>query len=127
MKLYIERHLHTTIGVPILFHAGLCGTACRPSKSTPGEVTVATIAIIGAGFSGTLLTLHLLRRCCPATRIHLIERNRQFGPGAAYSSGNPSPLLNVPAGKMSAFRDRPGDFVDWLRLQDDTRLGIGPI
>ena len=88
---------------------------------------MATIAIVGAGFSGTLLTLHLLRRAGPTTRIHLIERNRQFGPGAAYSSGNPSHLLNVPAGKMSAFRDRPGDFVDWLGAQDAASLGIGPV
>jgi len=88
---------------------------------------MATIAIVGAGFSGTLLTLHLLRRCCPATRIHLIERSRQFGPGAAYSSGNPSHLLNVPAGKMSAFRDRPNDFVEWLSAQDAGSLGIGSV
>ncbi|MEI9987898.1 MAG: FAD/NAD(P)-binding protein [Aliidongia sp.] len=88
---------------------------------------MATIAIVGAGFSGTLLTLHLLRRCCATTRIHLIERNRQFGPGAAYSSGNPSHLLNVPAGKMSAFRDQPTDFVDWLSAQDADSLGIGPV
>ena len=88
---------------------------------------MATIAIVGAGFSGTLLTLHLLRRCCPTTRIHLIERNRQFGPGAAYSTGNPSHLLNVPAGKMSAFRDRPSDFVDWLAAQDAAALGGDPI
>ena len=88
---------------------------------------MATIAIVGAGFSGTLLTLHLLRRCCPTTRIHLIERNRQFGPGAAYSSGNPSHQLNVPAGKMSAFRDRPGHFVEWLAAQDQDSLGIGPV
>lgn len=92
---------------------------------------MATIAIVGAGFSGTLLTLHLLRRCCATTRIHLIERNRQFGPGAAYSTGNASHLLNVPAAKMSAFRDRPGDFVDWLQDQDATGLdpsgpGVGP-
>jgi uncharacterized NAD(P)/FAD-binding protein YdhS len=88
---------------------------------------MATIAIVGAGFSGTLLTLHLLRRCCATTRIHLIERNRQFGPGAAYSSGNPSHLLNVPAGKMSAFRDQPSDFVNWIAAQDEKGLGIGPV
>lgn len=87
---------------------------------------MATIAIIGAGFSGTLLTLHLLRRACPTTRIHLIERNRQFGPGAAYSTGNASHLLNVPAGKMSAFRDRPSDFVDWLGARDVGNLGVVP-
>ncbi|HVJ52947.1 MAG TPA: FAD/NAD(P)-binding protein [Aliidongia sp.] len=75
---------------------------------------MSTIAIVGAGFSGTLLTLHLLRRCPASTRIHLIERNRRFGPGAAYSTGNASHLLNVPAGRMSAFRDRPQDFQEWL-------------
>src|SRR5258708_1371830 len=61
------------------------------------------IAIVGAGFSGTLLTLHLLRRCPPPTRLVLIERNSQFGRGLAYSTGNASHILNVPAGRMSAF------------------------
>ena len=42
-----------------------------------------TIAIIGAGFSGTLLSLHLLRHAPPATRLLLIERNSQFGRGLA--------------------------------------------
>ncbi len=76
-----------------------------------------TIAIVGAGFSGTLLSLHLLRRCPPATRIRLIERNSQFGRGQAYSTGNPSHLLNVPAGRMSAFHDRPSHFIEWLQAQ----------
>ena len=78
---------------------------------------MSTLAIIGAGFSGTLLSLHLLRRCPPGTRVRLIERNGQFGRGQAYATGNTSHLLNVPAGRMSAFRDRPHDFLDWLRRQ----------
>lgn len=75
------------------------------------------IAIVGAGFSGTLLSLHLLRRCPADTRIYLIERNQQFGRGQAYSTGNPNHLLNVPAGRMSAFHGQPYDFIDWLRRQ----------
>ena len=52
-----------------------------------------TIAVIGAGFSGTLLSL-LLQSLCPAgTRIYLIERSGRFGVGQAYSSDNPSHLL----------------------------------
>ena len=74
-----------------------------------------SIAIVGAGFSGTLLALHLLRRCPPEVRIVLVERNSRFGHGQAYSTGNPSHLLNGPAGRMSAFHDRPTDFLDWLR------------
>ncbi len=82
-----------------------------------------TIAVIGAGFSGTLLTLHLLRHCPPPTRLILIERNSQFGRGIAYSSGNPNHILNVPAGRMSAFHDRPHDFLTWLKTQPESEGG----
>jgi uncharacterized NAD(P)/FAD-binding protein YdhS len=76
-----------------------------------------TIAVIGAGFSGTLLSLHLLRHCPPPIRLVLIERNSQFGRGLAYSTGNASHILNVPAARMSAFHDRPNDFLNWLVSQ----------
>ncbi|MDO9712613.1 FAD/NAD(P)-binding protein, partial [Paracraurococcus lichenis] len=78
-----------------------------------------TIAIVGAGFSGTLLALHLLRCCPEAIRVTLIERNSAFGRGQAYATGNPSHLLNVPAARMIAFHDQPNHFVDWLRRQPD--------
>lgn len=91
--------------------------AGRQGHLAPGpEPSRPAIAIIGAGFSGSLLALHLLRRC-PRARVILIERNRQFGRGLAYATGNDSHLLNVPAGRMSAFHDRPRDFVDWLQRQ----------
>jgi uncharacterized NAD(P)/FAD-binding protein YdhS len=82
-------------------------------------VTQPTIAVIGAGFSGTLLALHLLRRCPAGVRIVLIERNSRFGRGMAYSTGNASHLLNVPAGRMSAFHDEPDHFLNWLRTHAD--------
>ena len=82
-----------------------------------------TVAVIGAGFSGTLLSL-LLQSLCPAgTRIVLIERSGRFGVGQAYSSDNPNHLLNVPAGRMGAFPDLPLDFLGWLRQQSPSRLG----
>ena len=85
------------------------------------------IAIVGAGFSGTLLALHLLRRVPPQTRVVLIERNAQFGRGPAYSTGNSSHLLNVPAGKMSAFHSQPGDFLRWLQtLPMEEGCGLEP-
>lgn len=86
-----------------------------------------TIAVIGAGFSGTLLSLHLLRQAPPGTRIRLIERSNEFGPGRAYSTDNPNHLLNVPAGRMSAFHDRNLDFLDWLRRRPAHELvGVVP-
>jgi uncharacterized NAD(P)/FAD-binding protein YdhS len=87
----------------------------RKAAAEPTERARApAVAVIGAGFSGTLLALHLLRRCPGSVRIHLIERNPQFGRGLAYSSGNPNHLLNVPTSRMSAFHDRPDNFLDWL-------------
>ena len=80
---------------------------------------MARIAIIGAGFSGTLLALHLLRRCPAGSKITLIEHRPQFGRGTAYAAGNPNHLLNVPAGRMSAFHDRPRDFIEWLERRPD--------
>jgi uncharacterized NAD(P)/FAD-binding protein YdhS len=90
------------------------------SRAIPVE-RAPTIAIIGAGFSGTLLALHLLRRCPGSVRIHLIERRPRFGRGLAYSTGNLNHVLNVPTARMSAFHHRPNDFLDWLR--QDGRLG----
>ena len=90
----------------------LPGRAAAPITSTPQRRP--TIAVIGAGFSGTLLALHLLRRAPQSARILLVERNAQFGLGLAYSTGNPNHLLNAAAGRMSAFSDRPLDFLEWL-------------
>src|SRR5215510_6049917 len=81
-----------------------------------------SIGIIGGGFTGALLALHLLRRCGDQDRIFLIEKARRFGAGLAYSTGNSNHLLNVRAGNMSAFSDEPDHFVEWLRrLPDQTR------
>lgn len=86
---------------------------------------MSTIAVIGAGFSGTLLSLHLLRYAAPTTRIVLIERHSQFGRGLAYATGNANHFLNVPAGRMSAFHDRPDHFLEWLqKLPEQDRGGI---
>lgn len=80
-------------------------------------MAVQTVAIIGGGFSGTLLALHLLR-AGPHMRVALVERDKGFGRGLAFSSGNPSHLLNVPAGRMSAYTGDPGHFLRWLQAQD---------
>ena len=84
-----------------------------------------SISIIGAGFSGTLLALHLLRRCPNLSELRLIERQDSFGHGPAYATGNPHHLLNVPAGRMSAFHDRPEDFLEWLAA-DNAEHGAPP-
>lgn len=75
--------------------------------------TAARVAIVGAGFSGTMLAINLLEQA--DVEVLLIERDRnRMGAGVAYSSSDRSHLLNVRAGNMSAFADRPDHFCDWL-------------
>lgn len=75
-----------------------------------------SVAIVGAGFSGTLTALHLLSRP-DGPRVHLIERGGGFGPGLAYGADQGGHLLNVRAGNMSAYPDRPSHLLDWLQDQ----------
>jgi FAD-NAD(P)-binding len=84
------------------------------------------IAVIGAGFSGVLVTLHLLWRCGRDDRVYLVERGARLGEGAAYSTGNPRHLLNVRVENMSAFADEPDHFVRWLAaLPEEKRQAAG--
>lgn len=70
------------------------------------------VAIIGAGFSGTLQAINLLRHNGP--RVTLIERGGTVGQGIAYGAAHPDHVLNVRAANMSAFPDEPGHFAAWL-------------
>ena len=75
-----------------------------------------TVAVIGAGFSGLLTTLNILRMS-PDVSVQLIERRGVFGLGPAYATGNPKHLLNVRLSNMSAFPDRPHHLADWMAEQ----------
>jgi uncharacterized NAD(P)/FAD-binding protein YdhS len=76
----------------------------------------ATIAIIGGGFSGTVLAANLLHRppTLP-TRIVLVERQPRIGCGAAYGPAGYPYLLNVPAARMSAMSYEPGHLIEYAR------------
>ena len=77
-----------------------------------------SVAIVGAGFSGALLAINLLRHGGP--HATLVERRPVFGRGTAYTAPHPSHLLNVRAGNMSALSDRPAHFAEWC-----TARGLG--
>src|SRR4051812_27768713 len=70
------------------------------------------VAIIGAGFSGTLQAINLLRHDGP--RATLIERALEPGKGLAYGAAYADHVLNVRASNMSALPDDPDHFVRWL-------------
>ncbi|OKH33239.1 hydroxyacylglutathione hydrolase [[Phormidium ambiguum] IAM M-71] len=73
-----------------------------------------TIAIVGAGFSGSLVAVHLLKSANRPLAIKLIERRHDMGKGVAYSTNITNHLLNVSAGKMSAFPNDPSHLLRWL-------------
>ena len=67
-----------------------------------------------------MLALHLCNQN-RSSEIHVVEPRESLGLGVAYSTDEPGHLLNVAAANMSAWPDRPHDFVGYLI---DTNLGL---
>jgi uncharacterized NAD(P)/FAD-binding protein YdhS len=75
-----------------------------------GEKTL-RVAIVGGGFSGTMMAVELVR--LGRTEIVLIEKRVRPASGMAYSTEEGSHFLNVRADNMSAFADAPDHFARW--------------
>lgn len=70
------------------------------------------VAVVGAGFSGTLLAINLLRQ---RARVVLVERDAGgLAKGLAFGTKRPEHLLNVRASNMSAFPDDKDHFLRWM-------------
>ena len=80
------------------------------NQGKPGPV----IAIVGAGFSGTMVACQLLHSKGPCLDVLLIDRAGSFGQGLAYVTRDPNHLLNVSARAMSAWPNDPNHLVVWL-------------
>lgn len=76
----------------------------------------APVAIVGGGFSGTMVAANLARL---GIRSILIEANGQAGQGAAYSTNEPAHLLNIRAHNMGAWADDPEHFAATEDLEPD--------
>lgn len=75
------------------------------------------VAIIGAGFSGTMTAVHLIRQLDVPVHIILFDTKQDFNRGVAYASYSDKHLLNVTTGKMSAYHDQSNHFLDWVTTQ----------
>lgn len=75
---------------------------------------VPRIVILGGGFAGAALAIHLLERARRPLDIVLVEPRVQPGHGLAYGTTEPAHRINVPSDKMILHRDRPGHFTGWL-------------
>ncbi|MDD3446152.1 MAG: FAD-dependent oxidoreductase [Zavarzinia sp.] len=72
------------------------------------------IAIIGGGFTGTALAVHLARDGGQPLDIHLIEPAARPGGGVAYGLAGVEHRINVPATRMTVFAETPDDFARWM-------------
>src|SRR5512146_1808960 len=74
-----------------------------------------SIAVIGAGLSGTLVALNLLKASTDRSiSIKLIDSRAETDLGPAYSSDE-GYLLNVRAGLMGAVAGEPEHFWQWVQ------------
>jgi uncharacterized NAD(P)/FAD-binding protein YdhS len=71
------------------------------------------VAVIGSGFSGTMVALHLAA-WLPADQPVLLCERGAFARGPAYATPNAGHMLNVRAANMSAFPRQPDHFLNWL-------------
>lgn len=95
--------------------------AASPAPSSPVATprTPRRIAIVGAGFSGAVTAVQLLRQAPPeGLQVVLINESGRMARGLAYGTHNVEHVLNVPAGNMSALADDPDDFVRYCRWSD---------
>jgi uncharacterized NAD(P)/FAD-binding protein YdhS len=84
-----------------------------------------SITIIGGGFAGAALALHLTRQPGPLPLdVTLVEPRPAPGPGLAYSAPWPELLLNVRPGNLSVWADQPAHFAEWLATQPEAAGGL---
>lgn len=90
--------------------------------SVPGSPF--TVAVVGGGFSGVTVVANLVRRravgggrAARTMRVAVFEASGTLARGAAYGTTDDRHLLNVPAARMGAWADAPGDFHAWLNAR----------
>jgi uncharacterized NAD(P)/FAD-binding protein YdhS len=72
------------------------------------------IGIIGGGFCGIMTAVHLIEKSAEPMELVIFSDDELFTRGIAYNPYSKKQLLNVVAGRMSAYPDQPNHFLDWL-------------
>jgi uncharacterized NAD(P)/FAD-binding protein YdhS len=81
------------------------------------------VAIVGGGFSGTIVAVQLARQGIASV---LIDGSGRAGHGVAYSTTEPAHLLNVRADGMSALADEPNHFAARFEEAGGDPKGFAP-
>ncbi|SLN47266.1 FAD/NAD(P)-binding protein [Oceanibacterium hippocampi] len=74
---------------------------------------LSTVAILGGGFSGAALAVHMARLSAVPLDIRIVEPRPQVGGGLAYSTADPDHRVNGPIDILVLFGDDPGHFGRW--------------
>lgn len=85
-------------------------------------MATAHIIIVGGGFSGTALAIHLARTSLAPLLITVVEPRASLGAGVAYSTPEPAHRINVPAARMQLSGEEQGAFDRWYRQQPECSL-----
>ncbi|MEW2578306.1 FAD/NAD(P)-binding protein [Streptomyces syringium] len=109
--------------------AGHAGDESPGGGHRPGHATGRDVVIVGAGFAGTSVFLHLVRallrpgtrtRNGPAARpvrsVQVVDPH-PVGWGLAFGDSDPLLVCNSAADVNSLLADRPADFIDYLRAR----------
>src|SRR4051812_27677912 len=80
-----------------------------------------SVAIVGGGFSGTVLAAQLARRGIASV---LVDGSGRAGKGVAYSTTEPAHLLNVRAEAMSAWSGEPAHFAERFQSEGGNARGF---
>lgn len=72
-----------------------------------------SVVIVGGGFAGASLAIHLLDGATAPFRLTIIEQRAALGRGLAYSTTDPVHLVNGPASIFSLYEDDPSHFTRW--------------
>ena len=73
------------------------------------------IAIVGGGFTGATLAVHLGRVSAQPLAIDIFEPRETLGAGLAYGSCGIEHRINVPSDRMVVFAEDPLHFTRWLK------------
>ena len=73
-----------------------------------------TVAVIGGGFSGTMVAVNIVKLSGGKIKVYLIEKSGDFARGVAYGTRNEQHLLNAQSKILGAFADNPGHFAEWI-------------
>jgi uncharacterized NAD(P)/FAD-binding protein YdhS len=80
--------------------------------------------IVGSGFSAIATVCNLVELLPETASVAIVGDDPGFGRGTAYRTELYLHRLNVPAGRMSLFADRPDAFVEWLHARKSS-LDVG--